>query len=201
MSPRDYIIGITGVMGSGKSEAAMALAKITGFGICNADTLAHETYRAGSEVWQQIVGIYGPQIVDAEGEIDRATLGAIVFSDIESLHHLCRIVHPPLLVRIRHEITAAKSAARGMILDAALLYELGLEDDCDQVWVIDAPREVLYKRLAKRSGISPAEAERRIAAQASADVKKGRADRVIINDGDLQKLVAQLTQAWKSIGE
>jgi len=201
MSKAKHIIGITGVMGSGKSEAAMALAKITGYSICNADTLAHQTYRPGSQAYQRIVDLFGPAIVDSRGEIHRAALGVIVFSDAEKLAQLCRVVHPPLLKMIRQEIVAAKKAGRGMILDAALLYELALEGDCDYVWVVDAPAEVLYERVAKRSGISPAEAEKRIAAQASADAKKRRADRVILNDRDIRHLSAQLEEAWASIQE
>ncbi len=190
------VVGLTGNIATGKSTVAQMLAR-RGACIIDCDALTHESMRAGSEVHQAIVARFGDGVLAPEGEIDRAALGAIVFADPAALADLEALVHPWVLRETRRRLAACTAPVA--VIEAIKLLEAHMEADCDEVWVVTAPRAQQLARLMGRRGLSRAEAEGRIDAQPPQEAKAARADRVIENAGSLEDLEAQVSQAWERI--
>lgn len=190
------IIGLTGGIGSGKSEAARILERL-GASVVSADLAGHEAYRAGTKAWQSIVQAFGNGVVGSNGEIDRKRLGAIVFSDPAQLRRLNEIVWPEIRRILKARLDAEKRAgkASAVIVEAAVLLEAGWDDLVDEVWVLDAPESLISRRLQAK-GISPDQARATLRAQHTSEVRRQRADAVISNDGDLSELEAAVRRAW-----
>lgn len=190
------IIGLTGGIGSGKSEAAGVLERL-GAVIVNADLAGHEAYRSGREAWHAIVQAFGDSVVGPGGEIDRKVLGAIVFGDPAQLRRLNEIVWPEIRRILQARIEAEKLAGRAnaVIVEAAVLLEAGWDDLVDEVWVVDASDALVSRRLQAK-GFPPDQARARMRAQHSSEARRARADVVIRNDGDLSALEAAVRKAW-----
>ena len=190
------IIGLTGGIGSGKSEAARVLERL-GAVIVNADLAGHEAYRSGSEAWHAIVQAFGDSVVGPGGEIERKVLGAIVFGDPTQLRRLNEIVWPEIRRILQARIEAERLAGRAnaVIVEAAVLLEAGWDDLVDEVWLVDASDALVSRRLQAK-GISPDQARARMRAQHSSEARWARADVVIRNDGDLSALEAAVRKAW-----
>jgi len=188
------IIGLTGPIGAGKDEAAEILKRL-GAHIIDADKVAHEMYAFQSPVWQEMIKTFGSKILKRGGEINRKKLGEIVFSDQRKLKELDSIVHPALKEEIIKIADSRKSKvdskARMVVINAAVLKEIGLADYVDKVWVILASKEKRIKRLLK-SGLSKEEALRRINAQVSQKDYLKMADVVVKNEGTLKQLDAKV---------
>lgn len=185
------IIGLTGPIAAGKDEVAKIL-KHRGAYIINADEAAHTLYKPQSPLWHELVKVFGSKILIRGGKINRKKLGEIVFGDRKKLAELNRIVHPYLREAIvkrsenqKSEREKQKTGIRDqlIVINAAVLKEIGLVGYVDKVWVVTAPRAVRLGRLVG-SGLSEAEARRRINAQAPQKDYLSIADRVIKNDGN-----------------
>jgi dephospho-CoA kinase len=192
------VVGIIGGIGSGKSVVAEAFAAHSGHLIA-ADRLGHEALRQ-PEILAQIVARWGTQVLDADGEIDRKRLAAIVFADANERHALEAMTHPCIGRRIREEIAkaGARPEIRLIVLDAAVMLEAGWHDVCDHQVFVDAPREVRLQRLQQR-GWSAQELENREKAQMPLDEKRRHADAVVDNSGAPELVapqVAALVQQW-----
>ena len=167
------IIGLTGPIGSGKNEAAKILYKEGAF-IIDVDKVAYTLYGPQLRVWGQLVKAFGSKILNQGGGINRKKLGEIVFSDKRKLRELDRIVHPRLKEAIIQIAEEARQKAKGkrqeaegiIVINAAVLKEIGLIDYVDEVWVVLASAEKRLKRLV-RAGFSKEEARRRVESQAS----------------------------------
>jgi dephospho-CoA kinase len=182
------VFGLTGGIGSGKSAVALHW-RARGLPVVNADDLARVAVVPGSEALPQIVDYFGPDIVDGAGQLDRARLGSIVFSDAEARRILDGIVHPA--VRKLASARFAEIAARGDALacyEVPLLYEVRLERTYTPVVVVDAPEAVRQVRLAARDGLDQRQIAARIAAQMPLSEKARRADYVIENDDSSAQL-------------
>lgn len=185
------IIGLTGPIAAGKDEVAKILAK-RGAHIIDADQVAHHLYSYSSPVWQELVKTFGSKILMRGGKINRRKLGEIVFADRKKLKLLNHIVHPYLKEAIIHNVERrASNEDRRIVINAAVLKEIGLVDYVDEVWVVIASKENRLKRLIK-SGVSKTEALKRINAQASQKDYLKVADVVIKNDGTLKQLNAKV---------
>ena len=161
------VIGLTGGIGTGKSEVAHILEQL-GAVIVNADHLGHATYSPNTETWQQIIDAFGPEVVGPEGQIDRKRLGGIVFSDTNAKQRLDEIVWPQIAKLARRRIESLrKEEADTIVLEAAVLVEAGWDSLVDEVWVTHAPRSLVRQRLAIRDGLTTEEIDRRIDAQIS----------------------------------
>jgi dephospho-CoA kinase len=186
-------VGLTGGLGSGKSTVAALLAE-HGAVIIDADAVAREVVRAGTPGFAAVVARFGPGVVGPDGELDRAELARIVFADSEALDDLNAIVHP--LVGSRSaELAAAAPPGAVVVHDIPLLAENGLADRFDAVVVVEAAREIRLARLAER-GLARAEAEARMAAQASDEQRRAIAEEIVRNDGDLDSLARQVDRLW-----
>jgi dephospho-CoA kinase len=189
-------IGLTGGIGSGKSAVSNILRDL-GACVMDADAVAHEVYRPGSDGWHEVVAAFGSEIAGPSGEIDRRKLAAIVFGDAAQVERLNRIVHPRAreLVAGRLE-TARESGERVAVVEVPLLFEAGWDDMFDEVWVVTAPEETAVGRVATARGIEADSVRSRMRAQMSNEDRLGRADVAIDNSRSLGDLRASVTEAW-----
>jgi dephospho-CoA kinase len=202
---KPYVIGLTGNIATGKSVVAGMLQAL-GAQVIDADEVAHEVIRTGTPAWQQVVDLCGEEILRPDGEIDRARLGQRVFADPEELARLEQIVHPEVIAEcaLRLELPTAEAAAgvaqpQVTILEAIKLIEAGMASQCDEVWVVDCPREVQLQRLTEKRGLSVEQAELRIDAQPPQAEKVAVADVVIDNSGTLAETRAQVEREWQRV--
>ncbi len=191
-----YVIGLTGNIACGKSEAARMLAAL-GARVIDADQVAHAVMRPGTPVHSEIVCAFGPAILARDGSVDRARLGALVFADPEALATLEGLVHPATAAAVERQIASATE--RVVVVEAIKLIEAGMHARYDALWVVTAPRQAQIERLMATRGLSQAEAVLRIDAQPPQAQKVALADVVLHNDGDLAALQAQVEAAWTAI--
>lgn len=194
-------VGLTGNIASGKSSVARVWRRL-GAHVIEADLLAREAVAPGSPGLRRVVEVFGPEVIDSEGRLDRAALREIVFRDPEARARLEAITHPEI-ARLREE-EEARLAAAGVDLivnDVPLLFEVGMEDAFDVVVLVDAPEEVRLERLIRDRGLSEAEARRMIEAQMPSDLKRPKSDIVIENTGSLQELEARAEEVWQRLRE
>ena len=187
------VIGLTGQIGSGKSLAASIL-KEFGAAVIDADALARQVVEPGQPAYEEIRAAFGPKYLLPAGGLDRQALAKLIFSDEEARRRLNEITHP----RIREEAHCliAQYRAEGrelIVLEAALLIGSGFTDMLDEIWLITAPGEQLYDRLARRDGLSKAEIASRLKAQLPPEIQAAAAHHVIVNDGSAQNLQEKLT--------
>jgi dephospho-CoA kinase len=190
-------VGLTGGIGSGKSEVARLLAQ-RGALVVDADALAREALAPGSDGLARVVAEFGPDVLAPDGSLDRPALGRVVFADPERLAALNAIVHPYVGRRSAELIEAAPDDAV-VVYDVPLLVENHLESAYDVVVVVDAPQDTQLARLTGRRGMSEADAHARMAAQASREDRRAVADVVIDNDGDLGALEPTVDALWESL--
>lgn len=190
-------VGLTGGIGAGKSEVSRRLAA-RGAVVIDADVLAREVVAPGTDGLTEVVAAFGPDVLSADGSLDRPALGARVFGDDEARRRLERVVHPRVRARAA-ELEAQAGADAVVVHDIPLLVETGRARDFDVVVVVDAPDEVRVRRLAAGRGMSGDEARRRIASQAGRDERLAAADHVIVNDGDLPALDAAVDALWRRL--
>ena len=191
-------VGLTGGIGSGKSAVSARLSTL-GATIIDADALAREVVARGTEGLAEIVATFGDGVLAADGSLDRPGLGRLVFGDEAALQKLNAITHP----RVGRLMIAAVKAAedRGdaaIVYDVPLLVESKLQDGYDAIVVVECPREIRLERLEKR-GLPRAEAEARMAAQASDEQRRAVATVVLDNGGTLAALHEQVDRAWADL--
>ena len=191
------VIGLTGGMGTGKSEVAAALAEL-GAEVIDADAEGHLAYRSGTAGWQRVVELFGRDILDAEGQVDRAKLGSLVFGDPWALASLNGAVHPLIRERIEARLAELSASGAGIaVVDAAVLYQAGWDDLTDEVWVVTAPPDSVAERLRAQRGMSERTLRRRLEAQGPAEAPARRADVVIDNAGSLRELRDRVGGLWR----
>jgi dephospho-CoA kinase len=200
------LIGLTGGIGTGKSTVARMLTKL-GAALIDADAIVRELQARGSPVLGEIVEAFGRQVLDADGELDRETLGAIVFRDPEARTRLNAIVHPRVgaeLARRTREVQQA--GAPLVVLDIPLLFEssgsgaqVAKRIGLDAIVVVYAPQEVQIERQIAREGYDREEARRRIGAQRSVEEKRALADFVIDNSGSLEETEQQVRALFETL--
>lgn len=194
-------VGLTGGIGSGKSEVSQRLAA-HGAVILDADKAAREVVEPGTPGLRRVAVEFGPEILRDDGSLDRERLGAIVFGDSGKLAALNAIVHP----LVRDWMTAAEEAAvtnHGpdvvLVQDVPLLAENRLSVMYDLVIVVDVPSEVQLERLVRLRGMPEEQARARMAAQASRSERLAIADIVVRNDGSLADLDTRVGEVWERL--
>jgi dephospho-CoA kinase len=192
-------IGLTGGIGSGKSEVSRRLAA-HGALVIDADVLAREVVEPGTPALAEVVEAFGAGVLADDGSLDRATLGAQVFGDDAGRRRLEAIIHPRVRARAA-EIEAAAGPDAVVVHDIPLLVETGQSDAFDGVIVVDVPIEVQLERLVGGRSMSEAEARSRIAAQASREQRAGAADWIVDNTGSLADLDAAVARVWRELSE
>ncbi len=192
------VIGLTGSIGTGKSEAARQLEAL-GASVISADQVGHEAYTPHTEAWEQVVATFGDEILQEDGEIDRHKLGALVFSDTDQLDKLNEIMHPRMARMVANKIeTLRTQGVDVVVVEAALLFEAGWDSLVEEVWVTDSPEEMVIERLKKRNGLSEEEARKRISSQMDRTERLEKADAVIDNSGTMAGLESAVKELWGS---
>ena len=189
-------VGLTGGIASGKSVVAAELAA-RGAIVIDADVLAREVVEPGTPALAAIVDRFGVQVL-SDGRLDRARLAQIVFADPLARRDLERIVHPAVRTRAA-ELERAAGAAAVVVHVIPLLVETGQQEDFDLVVTVDVDHETQIKRLMARDGYTRAEAESRIAAQASREDRVIEADVVLGNTGSVTQLREQIDALWAEL--
>ncbi|MFZ3453119.1 dephospho-CoA kinase [Arthrobacter sp. 7Tela_A1] len=189
-------VGLTGGIAAGKSLVARTLVDC-GAVLVDADALAREAVAPGTEGLAAVVREFGPEILAADGSLDRPALAALVFGDDKKREALNAIVHP--LVRARAAELAAQVPRDGILVqDIPLLVETGQAGAFDFVLVVEAPEAVRLERMVRDRGMDPADAQARINAQASADQRAAAADVVLQNTGSPEELVGAVRELWQN---
>ncbi|MEO9236580.1 MAG: dephospho-CoA kinase [Jatrophihabitantaceae bacterium] len=186
-------IGLTGGIGSGKSTAAARFAEL-GAVVIDADALARQALATGSPGLAAVVERFGAGLLDADGNLDRARLGSLVFGDPAALADLNAIVHP-IVAQRSAELMAAADSDSVIVYDVALLVENQLAAGFDAVVVVEAPLPARLSRLLVR-GLDDQSARARIAAQASDEQRRAVAGVLLDNAGTVAELATQVDAAW-----
>ena len=191
------VIGLTGGIGTGKSEAANILASL-GAVVIDADAEGHRAYAKGSIGWRRLVEIFSSGILNDDQEIDRARLGGLVFANPQALAWLNAAIHP----LIRQQVTRAveqhrQNGEHAVVIDAALLYQAKWDDLADEVWAVSAQPATVLGRLQKR-GMTAEDARRRSESQGGAELALSKADEIIENDGTPDDLRVRVQELWET---
>ena len=193
-----FVIGLTGGIGTGKSEVSGILEGM-GAAVINADVIGHQEYRPGTGGWREVVEAFGRDILTPEGEVDRKKLGALVFSDSEAIKRLNAIMLPRICDTVTQRIVELREQGRGVVVvEAAILLEAGWTSLVDEVWVTTAPEEVVTKRLQNRDSMDAGSVRARISSQMSQTERAQRADVIIENPGTLEELENRIKILWSS---
>ncbi len=193
------VVGLTGGIATGKSTVAGLFEKL-GVSVVYADKVAHEVMARGGSAHAQLLSAFGSDVVDANGQVDRAWLANMVFSDPEALRTLNAIVHPCVEVVSEERLSQLKHTdVRYVLYEAALLVETGRYKDFDALIVVHSTPEEQAARLATRDKLSPQEIKARMNAQAPAENKLLVADYVIRNHGSIQDLSEQVLWVHESL--
>ena len=190
------VIGLTGGIGTGKSEVARIFQEL-GAVLINAYQLCHQAYTPHSEIWQEVVKAFGDEILQPGGEIDRKKLGSIVFADPDQLTRLNQIMHPRMARMVAQQVEELREqGADVVVVEAALLFEAGWDSLVGEVWSTESPEDLVIKRLQSRSGLSQEEAKKRIDSQMSAEERTSRSQVIVDNSGDLVELERVVRNIW-----
>lgn len=202
--PGLYVIGLTGGIASGKSTVSKIL-KDLGAIIIDADQISREVTAPGSPGLRKVVQTFGESVLNADGSLNRKKLGEIVFHDKEALETLNSIVHP-LVIRRTIDLLESESkkavevgAESIVVVDAALLFEVGAQSLVDQVWLVSLDEKAQVERLMRREGYSREEAICRIKAQMPLEDKIKLADVIIDNSGPVEETEEKVRNLFQKI--
>ncbi|MCL1907966.1 MAG: dephospho-CoA kinase [Holophagaceae bacterium] len=190
------IIGLTGGIASGKSAVA-AILKERGWAIIDSDQVARDVVGFSSVGLESLVGAFGGEILDDDGNLDRKALAAIVFSDAPSRRRLEEILHPLIEKEIQRRIEALPTSTVGAVLEAALWVEASRAHVFDSLWVVDAPEKLRQDRIIARDGLSVEAAVSRLSSQTVGAERALHADLIIIADG--RDISSQIDRAETNI--
>ena len=193
------IIGLTGVIGSGKSTVARLLSEF-GAVVIDADKLGHEAFQPGTEAWREVIAAFGRQVLSPSGEIDRNKLGDIVFNDTEALGKLNRIMHPRIYEMVSTLIDEYhRQNVAVVVLEVPLLIEANWTSLVDEVWVTIAPRPKILERIRNQRGLNHKETMVRIHSQLPVKEILKHANAVINNERGLEELKNRVNELWAGL--
>ena len=193
-----FVIGLTGGIGTGKTEVTHVLREL-GAVVIESDKVAHLSYRPGTDAYEDIIDQFGREILDESGVIDRAKLGGLVFAVPELRIHLEMIVWPAARSWIEERLTQEKGrGTKIVVIEVPKLFEAGWDDLADAVWTIEAPLDLITQRLNVRSNLGEAEKNARVKAQITSGERAERADLLIENTAKLADLREQITNLWQT---
>lgn len=194
------IVGITGSIGSGKSLVASELARLGAY-VIDLDVIARELVEPGMPAVAEIRDEFGPEYILEQGTLNRRALGRLVFSDPEALRRLNKIVFPKLVEATKERLDEVSGQCDLVVVDAAILYQAGLDKLVDKVIAVTAEKEIRIARIVKRDKLSYEEALVRVSGQGELDEIAGRsADLVINNSGTPQVLRSKLMDGLRLLG-
>ena len=196
---KTYVVGLTGGIGCGKSEAAKYLCSL-GAKHIDADAISRSLTADDGAALPELRRIFGDGIFNDDGSLNRRALGDLVFSDVASKRALEGVIHPLVQRQVMDEIAAASAAGIPVtILDVPLLFETGMDVLCDETWTMSVPPEVQVRRVCVRDGMTEEQARARIAGQLPMEKRNARANKVINSDRPVEKTQAELKQLYMQL--
>ena len=198
LANKPYIIGLTGGIGCGKSEAAACLRSLGAVHV-DADAISRALTAPGGAALPAVREQFGDGVFNEDGTLNRAALGQIVFASEAHRRMLEGIIHPLVQSQTWEQIEQAGAAdEKIVILDVPLLFETGMDVLCDETWVVYAEAETQLERVMQR-GLTREEAQARIDSQMSSDERRERATRVIDTDRPIEKTQAELMNLYQQL--
>ena len=198
LANKPYVIGLTGGIGCGKSEAARFL-KSLGAAHLDADEISRELTAEGGAALPEIRRVFGEAAFNADGTLDRASLGRLVFGNEPARRALEGIIHPlvqrEMLTRMD---AAARDGAAVVILDVPLLFETGMDALCDETWALYLEREKQVMRVVTRDSLTREDAEARVDSQMPTEARNARATHAINTDQPIERTRAELEALFKA---
>jgi dephospho-CoA kinase len=191
--PGKYVIGLTGNIATGKSVVRKMLEHMGAFGI-DADEVGHRAMSRGGPAYEEVIRLFGEWILDSGGEINRKALSRLAFADPRLLDQLEAIMHPLIIQAV--DILIQRSHSNVIVLEAIKLFESGMADSCDSIWVVDSPAAVQMDRLMQKRGLTEAQAKQRINIQPPQKEKLARAKVIIRNGKSFEETWNQVQAAW-----
>ncbi|WP_282709096.1 dephospho-CoA kinase [Ligilactobacillus sp. Marseille-Q7487] len=190
-----YILGLTGGIATGKSTVSAYL-KTKGAQIIDADLLAREVVKPKTKGWQEIIAVFGNEVLSADLTLNRQKLGQLVFADAAKLKQLNQITGPLIHALFLQEIAEAKKRdVRLLVLDIPLLFENNYQQLCDSVMVLTIPEKLQIQRVMKRDNLTMQQARQRIASQMPDEQKRKLAD-VVIDSSQQPSKTCLAVQKW-----
>lgn len=196
---KTYVVGLTGGIGCGKSEAAKYLCSL-GAKHIDADAISRSLTADDGAALPELRRIFGDGIFNDDGSLNRRALGDLVFSDVGSKRALEGVIHPLVQRQVMDEIAAASAAGIPVtILDVPLLFETGMDVLCDETWTMSVPPEVQVRRVQARDGMTEEQARARIAGQLPMEERNARSNKVINSDRPVEKTQAELNALYMQL--
>lgn len=194
------IIGLTGVIASGKSSVAKYLQQL-GATVIDADQVARQVVNPGTPALREIEASFGSGVLHRDGTLNRKELGTLVFANPDARKQLEEITHPHIEAAINRLMKEFKENCPEaiLVLEIPLLIEVGWQHKVDQVWLVIASEDVQLKRLMERDNLTLLQAQQRIASQMPLREKKKYADIIIDNSGTPETTRRQVEQLWQQI--
>lgn len=195
---------MTGGIGSGKTAVARLLVE-RGARMVDADRVAHEVVAPGTSGFDAVVARFGPDVVTADGQLNRAWLAARVFDNDQARADLEDIIHPRVTDRILRCLTELDDEEAGhggelvAVLDVPLLVEAGMHHWCDRVVVVTAPEQTRFERLVRDRNMAPDQVRARMTAQAGDQRRLAVATDVIDNSSGFEELDRQVDTLWETV--
>ena len=184
-----FVVGLTGGIGSGKTVASDRFEEL-GVKVVDADISSRVVVEIGKPALSSIEGEFGSDVISDDGSLNRAKLREIIFKDDKAKSWLESLLHPLIGQHISDEIASATS--RYVILVSPLLFETTQFQMCNRTLLIDVPKDIQILRTAKRDKVPESQVEKIIASQMDRDQKIGKADDVIVNDGEIGDLISKI---------
>ncbi len=194
--PEKYVIGLTGNISTGKSVVRKMLEHLGAYGI-DADGLSHRATSKGAPGYQSTIDAFGKWVLAPDGEIDRAKLGKLAFTDPEAMSRLEGIIHPLVIQAI--DIMIKRATQRVIVIEAIKLLESDLHSACDTIWVVNVPEDVQIKRMLEKHNLSAEEVAQRIKFQSPQQEKLAAANTIIQNVGTFEDTWKQVAAEWKKV--
>ena len=193
-----FVIGLTGGIGSGKTEVTHVLREL-GAVVIESDKVAHLSYRPGTDAYDEIIEQFGKEVLDDSGVIDRGKLSGLVFAGPDLRIQLEKIVWPAVRSWITERLIQEKErGTKIIVIEVPKLFEAGWEDLADAIWTVEAPSAVIAQRVNVRSNLSETETNARVQAQITRAERAERADLLIENSAELADLRERITNLWRT---
>ena len=196
-----YTVGLTGGIASGKSEVCKELRNLGAY-VIDADEVARDVVKPGLPAYKQILSVFGPQVLEDSGKIDREALGKLVFLDPRKRTLLNRITHPCIAEEITRRLVdfaEGNEQPKIVIIDAALIVDVGAENVFNCIVVVDCEPKLQVKRLVELRGMNHEEARTRLESQISGRERVAKADLVVENNGNLDELGGKVRSMWDEL--
>lgn len=195
---QNRVLGITGKIGSGKSTISSILAKSYGFKVVDVDKEYHTLLEKNEELKKKLTDVFGEEIL-VSGRIDRNRLRALVTADKSCFEVLNKITHKFIFERVNYLVLEVFKEYP-TVIDAALLFEIGLNKLCSVIWFVEAEENILIERIIKRNGWSEKEIKSFLEKQKILESYKNLANRVIVNNFDIKELKSLIRKYLKEDG-